>query len=126
MHIENAASLKAAIAELEQEKMIRERALIDQFNLTYESLKPINMIRDTYNEMVGSSGLRASLIDATLGVGVGILSKRVLMGSSTNFLKKIAGTILELGIANIVSKNSDKIKSAGKGLINLFSSNGKQ
>jgi hypothetical protein len=125
MNIENPTDLKSLIAGLEAKKITQEKLLIDHFNLTYESLKPINMIKSTLHEIGNSSDLKSNLLDATLGVGAGLLSKKLVVGSSNNFFKKIAGTLLEFGIATIIAKNSDKIKIVGKGLINGFFSGSK-
>jgi hypothetical protein len=120
MKIEDQTDLKALIAGLEEKKDLQEKMLIDHFNLTYESLKPINMIKSTLQEISGSPNLKSNLLDATLGVGAGLLSKKLMVGSSNNIFRKIGGTLLEFGIATVVAKNSDKIKIIGKGLINNF------
>jgi hypothetical protein len=117
--------LKAIIAELEKKKAQQEKVLINQFNLTYESLKPVNMIKSTLHEIGNSTDLKSNLMDAALGLGFGMLSKRILIGSSGNFFKKIGGALLEFGIAGIVAKNSDKIKVIGKSIINRFGGSNK-
>lgn len=120
MNIEGPVDLKAFIAELEEKKVVQEKMLIDHFNQTFDSLKPINMIKNTLRDIGGTPDLKANLLDATLGVGAGLLSKKLMIGSSTNFFRKISGTLVEFAIATVVAKNSDKIKTIGKGLINNF------
>ena len=120
MNIEGPVDLKTFIADLEQKKIAQEKMLIDHFNQTFESLKPINMIKNTLHELGGTPDLRSNLLDATLGVGAGLLSKKLMIGSSTSFFRKISATLVEFGIATLVAKNSDKIKTVGKGLINNF------
>lgn len=118
--IDGPVDLKAFIAGLEEKKILQEKMLIDHFNQTFESLKPINMIKSTLRELGGTPDLKANLLDATLGVGVGLLSKKLMIGSSTNFFRKITGTVVEFAIATLVAKNSEKIKTVGKGLISNF------
>jgi hypothetical protein len=120
MPVTNALELKAAIAELEQRKIYQERMLIEQFNHTYESLKPINIIKSTFNHVVHSPDLKTNLLDATIGLGAGIISKKLMVRGSSNFFRKMAGTLLEFAIAGIVTKNSGGIKKAGKGLLDNF------
>ena len=94
--------------------------LIDHFNQTFESLKPINMIKSTLNELGRTPDLKSNILNAILGVGAGLLSKKIMVGRSTNLFRKIGATVLEFGIATLVAKNSDKIKTVGKGWINNF------
>ena len=126
MHIENAAGLKAAIEQLEKRKAMQERLLSDHLSMTYESLKPINMLKSTFGEVKSSPELKMNLVNAALGIGVGVISKKIFLQGSTNFFKKIAGTLVELGVASLVAKNSNVIKGAGKGLIShIFAGNKK-
>jgi hypothetical protein len=50
------------------------------------------------------------VVDTSIGLGVGVLSKKLLVGKSTNIFKRFFGTIIELTVANAVAKNSDGIK----------------
>ena len=120
MHITSALDLKTAIAELEQRKIFQERMLIQQFNHTYESLKPINIIKSTFNHVVHSPDLKTNIVNAGIGLGAGIISKKIIVRGSSNILRRIAGTLLEFAIAGIVTKNSGGIKKVGKGLLHNF------
>jgi hypothetical protein len=121
MYIANAVELKLAIAALEEKKLVQEKMLSDHIHHVYENLQPANLIRNTFKDITGSSKLGANLLDAGLGIGAGILSKKLFIRGSGNILRKIAGTLLELGIANVVAKNTGKIKDVGKGIIGMFS-----
>jgi hypothetical protein len=118
MKTEDPTNIKALIEELEEKKLSQEQMLISHFNATFESLKPINMIKSTLKEFGKTPDLKNNLLDATLGVGAGLLSKKLVVGGSNNIFRKVAGTIVEFAIATIIAKNSDKIKSAGKNFAN--------
>jgi len=117
MGIKTAIQLKQAIAILKIEEEEKKAALVDQFHYTYESLKPINLIKNAYRKVAGAPDIANKLIGTTMGLGAGILSKKILLGKSTNIFKRILGIALELTVANKVAKNSDDIRQKGSELI---------
>lgn len=104
-------------------KQANEKILLkEQFKTTYESLKPVNLIKNTFNELITGPNLKEGLLDTLLSLAAGYLSKKAVVGSTHNPLKQLLGTFLQMGITNIVSKNTDGIKSAAIDLINnIFS-----
>ncbi|HEX7412780.1 MAG TPA: hypothetical protein VF411_01955 [Bacteroidia bacterium] len=119
--IKTANDLKAAIQQLEIKQAYELVLLKEQFNTTYESLKPLNLIKNTFREAVSSPKVKNSLLATTIGLAGGYLSKKLMVGASKNPIKKIVGTLLELGVANVASKNSETIKWVADKLINFLS-----
>jgi hypothetical protein len=117
MEINNTSELHAAIKKLEQQNAIKKDKLVEDFHFAYESLKPINILKNSLNKVVHSPGVVENIINATLGLGAGVLSKKLLIGKSAGILKKLLGTAVEFGVAGLVSKNSDSIKSGGLNLL---------
>ena len=102
-----------------QDKQTQELKLLkEQFHLTYESLKPINLIKNAFHEVTSSPDLKNKLLNNVIGLTTGYLSKKVLIGTSNNPIKKILGTLLQFSVANVVSKHSDNIKSVGGNILN--------
>lgn len=123
MEIKNSEDLKAAILELEVRKIREKQQLVENFHALTESLKPINLIKSTFHKVKETPGITGNVLKATLGLGVGLLSKRFLFGNSTGFLKKILGSAIEMGVAGLVVKKSDNIKFTGNRFFkNLFRS----
>ena len=120
MEINNSAELKEAIKLLEKQKSIQKERLTEQFHIAYESLKPINILKNSLNKVVNSPGVSDNIIDTSISVGAGLLSKKLLIGKSAGVVKKILGLALEFGVAGLVSKNSDAIKSGGLSLLGKF------
>ena len=116
MEINNSIELKAAIQHLETKHLMQKQNITDQFNDTIESLKPMNLLKSSFNKIVRSPGLVEKIIDATVGLGAGFLSKKLLIGKSTSILKKLLGNALEFGVAGLITKNSSSIKNTGLGL----------
>jgi hypothetical protein len=53
-NITSSADLKDAIKLLEVEQEMKEQLLRDQLYLTYESLKPLNLLKNTLKEISSS------------------------------------------------------------------------
>jgi hypothetical protein len=88
--------------------------LRNQFHLTYESVKPINLIKHTFKEVSSSAEIKDGMLNSVIGLTTGYFTKAILLGSSANPLKKIVGTLLQFTVATLVAQNSDSIKSIGK------------
>lgn len=116
--ITSIAELKESIFLLEIKKVNEGALLKEQFQTTYESLKPANLIKNTLNELTSTPDLKGDLLNATLGLAAGFLSKKVVVGSTENPLKQVLGTLLQIAVTSIVSKNADGIKSIAQLLIN--------
>jgi hypothetical protein len=90
--------------------------LRDQFHLTYESLKPINLLKHTIKEVSSSNEVKTGVVNNIMGVTTGYLARAMVLGSSSNPIKKIIGNLLQFAVAAFVTQNSGPIKSIGKTL----------
>jgi hypothetical protein len=101
-----------------QNKQTRELELFKaQLHVTYESLKPLNIIKNTFHEITSSPGIKNNVISNVAGLTTGYLAKKILIRSSGNPLKRIIGTLLEFAIAGVVAKNSGALQSKGKTIL---------
>lgn len=112
--LEPSILLKQLILETEAEYRLEGKILKDHFHQTYESLKPINLIKDTLKEAISSPDIKANMVNAAIGLTTGFIGKKVFVGKSDNQLKKLTGAILEMVIASKVTKNADEIKAIVK------------
>jgi hypothetical protein len=89
-NISTTAELKEAILLLEAEKSVHLQEMRANFSLAYKSLKPANLIKSTMNEIGSSPYLFNNVLNVTLALVAGFLSKRALMiGRSNNKSKKL-------------------------------------
>lgn len=91
-----------------------------QFNVVYESVKPLNLVKNLIHEVTSSPEIKNDLVSNAIGLGTGFLSKTLLVGFSPNPIKKVIGTIFEFAVANITAKHSDRIKLIGGNLLKHF------
>lgn len=118
--ITTSAELKAAIYELEFEQEQLGVELHDTFNLAYESLKPINLIKSVINQATGSDDDSGNLLTNSLGFGAGYLSKVLIQATLRKPLSRMIGTAVMFGLQTLVSKNPETLRAIGSGIINIF------
>ena len=109
--------LRDEILLLENEQSLQVKSMKEQFINVRESLRPANLIKNTFNEAVSSPDIATNVLNAAVGLGMGILSKRMIMGPTRNPFTKLLGTILEAGIATIVTVKGDNIRDSLSNLI---------
>lgn len=119
--ITTAAELKQAIQLLEVEQEVKEKQLKEQFLITFESLKPVNMLKSTLKEVATSPYLIENIIGSALGLATGYFSQKIVVGSSFTLLKRIVATALQFGVTNLVAQHPGSISSIGKFVYKLFS-----
>jgi len=123
MDIKNSADLRAAILKLKEKQQSEKKELMENFHEFAESMKPINLIKSTFHKVKESPDLTSNILKATLGLGVGIVSKKLFLGKAPGLFKRLAGSAIQMGLAGLVSKQSDTIKSTGSRLLrNIFRS----
>jgi hypothetical protein len=116
-NITSSAELKNAIQLLEIEQASNRQLLKEQLNITYESLKPINIIRKTLRDITSSQDLTDNILGTASGLASGYLSRKIFIGTSGNLIRKLVGSILQFGVTTIVSQHPDVIRSFGKSII---------
>lgn len=94
--------------------------LKEQFHVAYESVKPLNLIKTAFHEVTASPEIKYDLLSNVIGFATGFLSKRLLLGSLHNPVKKVFGTLFEFAVANLASKHTDGIKRIGGNLWKHF------
>jgi len=114
--INSVNDLQLSILELEQKRNVLERELKQQLSDFSESIKPVNIIKNTFQDAFGSENSKKNIIGAAIGLGSALLSGRFLAGRS-NLLRKSISAAAQFGLAGIIAKNAEKIKSAGAGII---------
>lgn len=111
---DNSLLLKERISFLADRQSQQIVLLKEQVHITFESLKPINFLKDTIIDFTSQSDLKENIFDGIAGVTTGFLSKKLIVGTTNSPVKKLAGTLLQVGITALVTKNSSKIKAIGE------------
>ena len=112
--------LDEAIELLEAKRDVELIQLKQELNGVLESLKPINIIKDTFKKMTNSTDLKEGIGDTAIGVASGLLVKNIFFRKTYNPLKLIARTILQTVVTGFAANNSSKIKSTGQNLFHAI------
>lgn len=112
--------LKKAIELLEAEQAVELQQLKEEFYTAYESLKPVNLVKSTLNDITSSPYLIDNIIGTALGLASGYYSKRLVIGASVNRFRKLFGAIVQFGITNVIAKNTNTINSFGRYIFQRF------
>jgi hypothetical protein len=118
--ITSVAGLKDAILLLELEQSAKGQLLKEHFYLIYESLKPVNLLRDALKDISTSPYLIDNILGTSMGIVSGFLSNRIFVGPSGNLLRKLLGSVLQFGVTTVVSQHPDTIKSFGQIIMQYF------
>lgn len=110
-------SLRQLILVKESEYRDEGILLKNNFHQVFERLKPVNIIKNTFKELISSPDLKTNLVDAAIGFTTGVVTRKVLVGKTVNPLKKLFGAVLEMVVASEVAKNAGGIKSIGIGIL---------
>lgn len=124
MKKENASDILARdILLLEARRAGELRELKEQVHLTFESIRPINLIKSTIHDVTHSPDVKGGIGKAAIGVATGFIFKKLLFGGhSINPLKRLAGVALQTIVTNVAANNSDKIKEGGATLFEIAKS----
>jgi hypothetical protein len=114
--IKNCHDLEKVIAELEIKAEVQRKDIEETFAVVSENLKPLNLVRNGVRS-VFSPEHREDLVNALIGLGTGMLSRKLLLGRAKGIFGKTAGKAVEWGIAGLVSNNAEKIKEKAGTLI---------
>lgn len=111
-NINNLSELRREIESLRLQQDSDVLALKEQAKITYESLKLVNLLKGVLNDLTSTLDFKDGLINTSLGLGVGYLTKKVVLGATFNPLKQLMGVLLQSTVTNIVSKNGDDLKES--------------
>ena len=123
--ITSQSALKLAILQLEQRQEEEGRILKEQFKLTYNSLKPANILLGAIKDLSSSALLKDNILNSSVSLGAGYASKMLFQGIVSSPIKKILGSALMFGVTKLVSNNPNFIKTLEMGFLKIFGTKSK-
>ena len=107
--ITSVKELQAAIISLEKRQSEEGLLLKEQFSITYESLKPFNVLLKAIIDIFTPIELKQGILDTSAGILSGYLSRALVVRNSKNPILRLAGMFIQYGVTNVITKNSDAI-----------------
>ena len=105
--IYNIETLNQRIQLLENRQDEEWCAIKDEIDEIKENLKPLNLIRNTIEEINETVGFKGNIAQSAISIGIGYLAKRFVIGKTDSTVKNIFGTLLQLVVTKLVSKRED-------------------
>jgi hypothetical protein len=96
------------------------RLLKEQLHIAYESVKPVNIIKNLVHDVTASPQIKGDVFGNVIGLVTGFISKKLMVNPKSSPIKKAFGSVLQFAIANVVSKHTIDIKAVGTALFNSF------
>lgn len=112
--------LREAIEQLEKQQAEEMFLLKEQFHVAAHSLQPLNVLKNTLKAASASHDIKQDIINTSVGIGAGYLSKRFLKDVSKSPSKKLIAAALLLGITAVIAKNPETAKSLGKNILKFI------
>ncbi|WP_417940987.1 hypothetical protein [Flavobacterium sp. RS13.1] len=100
-------SLNQKIKLLEEQQDREWCDIKDEIDEIKENLKPLNLIRNTIQEVNEAVGFKSDLAQSAISIGIGYLAKKLVVGKTDSTFKNILGSILQLAITTLVTKPAD-------------------
>ena len=101
-NINSAADLKKAIIQLELDRTVQWEFLQEQVCNTYESMKPINLIKNSLIDMASSPYLKNKVFALILNSLNKFVSKHTSKAKSDNPFKNFINNLLQVGVSNFI------------------------
>jgi hypothetical protein len=118
--INSEASLRAAIQQLEIKRASEVEILREEMFVVYDRMKPVNIITRTFNEITQSKELNGNVVNASLGLAAGFVSKIILGRLVKSPAKQFLGSMIMYGITNIAVRHPEVVRSLGKRIFGLL------
>ena len=115
--INSSDELQASISNLENKQLQERKELSEGLHEVYDSLKPSNLLKSAFSEIVASPEIKGNIVNASIGLTAGYLVKKLIVRQSSHPLTRIAGTVAEVGVMSFVSKHDEEIKRYGKAFL---------
>jgi hypothetical protein len=110
--ISSIAELREAIQILEIEQEGHLYLIREKFNVTLESLRPVNLVGNAVRDLVSTPNLKNKILSVAVGLFTGYLSNKVInIGASKSKFRKIIGNVVKVGVASIIVRNPNAVKS---------------
>jgi hypothetical protein len=113
-------TLKEEIIALEIKQAEEGQLLKEQLLITYENLKPINILKNIVKDFYSADDYKQDFLEIVAGMTSGFISKKIIIGRSKNPVLKLIGLAVQFGMTTLVSKKYYAIKDSIVHLIKRF------
>ncbi len=103
-------SLKESIRLLELRQTEEGKILKEQLLVTYESLKPVNLLKSAIKEISGYTEIKKGFFESVIPVLFAFFTRKMFVRPRSSLFRTLLGTILQFGVTSLVARNADSIR----------------
>lgn len=100
--------LDKEIFELRKKRNFELINLTNQYQLVIESIKPSNIIKQTFAEVTEFNSKNNFILKSLTGFLGGYISKKIFVGKSKSSIKTVIGNVLQYSISTLINRYSTK------------------
>jgi len=120
--ITNAIDLRKSILQLEAKQKQELQLIKIDLEELMENLKPVNLVKQTLEDVIASKEIQADVIDLSLGTISGMLIKKMIVGKSNNTILNFTGKVVENFVSQKIIKERNTIHFLGSKFMSMFAS----
>jgi hypothetical protein len=113
-------ALQKTIEYFELEHETQKALLKEQFHHTFESIKPVNMLKEAVQDLRKSPEKLEDIVVPLLGLGTGYLTKRLIAGKSEDPTRQALADAVSTTIASLIVQHPHEVMAAGRFILELF------
>ncbi|TVQ76953.1 MAG: hypothetical protein EA358_08090 [Flavobacteriales bacterium] len=110
--INNAEELLKKIAELELRNKEQGVILKTELGQLIKKAHPVELIKHGIRELATSDEVQNELVGLSMSLTSGYLTKKVVVGNSSNIFQQVLGNLLSVVVSRNVAINSKSIQSS--------------
>ncbi|PAM95507.1 hypothetical protein B4N84_09575 [Flavobacterium sp. IR1] len=107
LNVFDVETLNERIRQTKAQQDLEWIAIKDEITELKVNLRPLNLIRNTVEEINETVGFKGNLAQSAVSIGIGYLTRKFVVGKSDSTVKNIFGSLLQLVVTNLVSKKQE-------------------
>ncbi len=119
--IQSSKDLQKIISSLESQRIQQEILIKERWEEVKESLRPVNIVKRSFKEMVSGTTPKSALFGSIAAIGVSMLATKFVRANASNGLRKWMGSLLQVGIRSLLAKKDSEEKDKPSLFKKLFS-----
>lgn len=116
----NAKELRISIQQLELRQKSEMALIKEEFEVIIENLKPVNLVKNTLDDIIDSKEIQANVFDLSLGAVSGMLAKKIVVGDSDNSVLNFTGNLVGNFISQKTIQERKTIHFIGKSILKFL------
>lgn len=113
-------ALREAIIDLERQHALESRQITVQLIHVVESMKPINLIKNTLNEVTQSKEMTDNIVKTSIGLVAGYVTQSLFQRPSHGPIRRLLGTLFSYGITHFLATNPELLTRIGAKIGHFF------